>query len=356
MAGQNDSAKVDRSIAYFDQIDKDGPNQGAPFFDVVALWQDASDRKTDKSPKSSDPLEKQPDGNADKKTDVVTNQWTVSGETKPGVDRLSLTSEYRVSEADFKKANPDIDPKLIDTTGNFKVKHPTTGAVDDGWKVKSRGKDGSITMTRDYNFDVQARKDHDGVLEAMPGVPESFTKHVQKKIDEMPPNVIANLQKHGYKIIAAPTIPDAMPELDKLTPRGWPGDMTFLDSDGTHDDVSKRIIAPMRFRNGQDIEPAMRENVVTHQVGHALDFANGFLSAKPEFIDAYKKDMAAILNKDTSIVKYLSQPDGVGRQETFAAIFGLVTTGPENESDRKFLTRSFPNVIKVVENQIKELK
>lgn len=346
MSGPTDSAIIDQSYKYFDRSGFDHSNTSVHFVDVIALFQNAPDRTTEK-PK--------PEVEVAKKEDVA-NRWIVAGEAKPGVDRLSIRSEYRVSEADFRNANPDVEPDKLDTKGSFKLKHPTTGAVDEGWKFKSREKDGSITMERDYNFDVQAKKDHSGVLEAMPGIPDSFIKHVQKKIDEMPPNVVANLKKNGYKIMAAATIPDAMPELEKLTPRGWPEDTKFINSDGTHDDVSKRIIAPMRFISESELEPVMRENVVTHQVGHALDFANGFLSARPEFIDAYNKDMAAILKKDSSIVKYLSQPNGIGRQETFASIFGLLTTGPENESDRKFLTQSFPNVMKVVERQIKDLK
>lgn len=346
MSGPTDSTTIDQSKKQSDRPAMDFSNPVAHFVDVIALWQNAPDRKTEK---------KKPEAEAEKKPNV-TNQWNASGEVKPGVDRLAIKSEYRVSEADFTKANPDVKVDKLDTTGSFNLKHPTTGAVDGGWKFKSREKDGSITLTRDYDLDVQAKKDHGGVLEAMPGIPESFVKHVQRKIDEMPPNVVSALKKHGYKIVAAATIPDAMPELEKLTPRGWPEDMKFINSDGTHDDVSKRIIAPMRFLNNGEIEPVMRENVVTHQVGHALDFANGFLSATPEFIEAHKRDMAAILNKDSDMVKYLSQPNGVGRQETFAAVFGLLTTGPENERDRKFLMQSFPNVRKVVEQQIKDLK
>lgn len=374
MAEPKDSATIDQSNKQtYDRSSFGQSNCGAPFFDVIALFQDASDRKVQKpkadqaeAPKKSDPAEvpkmsDQAEGptktaEADGPKKIESNKWTASGQSQPGIDRLTITSEYRVSQTEFQKANPDAKIDTLDTTGSFKVMHPTTAAIDDGWKFKSREKDGSINLTRDYNFDVQAKKVHDGVLEAMPGVPESFTKHLEKTINDIPPNVLSNLKNCGYKIIAAATIPDAMPELEKLTPRGWPEHMKFINSDGTHDNVSKRIIAPMRFLNDGEMEPVMRDNVVTHQVGHAIDFGNRFLSARPEFVEAYDKDMRAISNKDSSIVKYLSQPDGVGRQETFAAVFGLVTTGPENESDRKFLTKSFPNVIKVVEKQIKELK
>ncbi len=392
------SGNVDQStIKFSDRIYSTQTEEHSPVFDVISLWRDAPARShgnsnfqiadqpnnPDNKPKSDQPVADKSSGSvgeegksktevADERKPMVSdqsklltdkpksgdsaNKWTSAGEVKTGVNRLSLKSEYRVSAEQFKQANPDSNLEKLDTTGSFKVKHPTTGAVDDGWTVKERGQDGSLTLTRNYSFDVQARKDHSGVLEAMPGVPESFTKQVQRKIEEMPPNVVASLQRNGYKIIAAATIPDAMPELEKLTPRGWPADSKFINSDGTHDDVSKRIIAPMRFMREGEMEPVMRDNVVTHQVGHALDFAHDFLSSKPEFLDAYKKDMAAIRDKESPVVKYLSQPNGIGRQETFAAIFGLVTTGPENESDTRFLRQSFPNVIKVVEKQIKDLK
>ena len=290
-------------------------------------------------------------------TEGSKNQWKFDRTTREGIDRLTLRSAYEVKEADFLAANPALGGKVPEPGGEkqFKLRHPTTGQIDDCWKLVANEK-GVLRLERDYEVEVQSKDKHDGLLESMPGVPASFEKQLQKKLDEIPENVKESLARHGYKIIAARTIPDAIPELETLTPRGWPDDMTFYNSDGTHDDVSKRIIAPLMFDNNGDRQLVYREDVLTHQIGHALDFAHGFLSAKPEFVDAYDKDMARLKGSRDRRVQYLSQADGVGRQETFAALFGLVLTGPENESDRDFLKQSFPSVLEVVKNQIKELK
>lgn len=342
-------------------------------FNAGQIWKDMGDSKSPRQEKDYDseisfddnnllaqiskPIETdQKDKAEDKEKNA--NQWEFDSSPKDGVDRLKLRSEYKVSREDFFKANPKLENKIPqgDENKNLKLRHPTTGQVDDHWSMKSENKDGSITLTREYEIDVQAKEDHQDLIEALPGVPSSFTEQLNRKLMEMPDNVRNSLKRHGYKIVAAPTIPDAIPGLENLTPRGWPAHKNFYNSDGTHDDVSKRIISPMRYLRGENMAPVMRENVLTHQVGHALDFAHGFLSSTPEFIEAYNKDFQRLQGSTDPRARYLSQAKGVGRQETFAAIFGQVLTGPENERDREFLTTNFPEVTKVVKNQIKKLR
>ncbi len=293
------------------------------------------------------------------------NQWEFAGSARRGVDRMRMQSSYTVPNRDFFAANPTLERRMPEPGGTerYSLRHPTTGQVDTGWTLSSVDR-GNVTLTRSYEIEVQSRENHDGLIEALPGVPERFQRQLQDKLNELPENVRNSLARHGYRIIAAPTIPDAIPELARLSPRGWDRDLSFLNSDGTHDDVSKRIIAPMRFRVNGEMVDVDRENVLTHQVGHALDFAHNFLSSRDEFIRAYTRDMEGIRNREKREnareadyrVEYLSQASGVGRQETFASIFGLLTTGPENESDRVFFERNFPSVIEVVRQQIKDLK
>jgi hypothetical protein len=344
----------------------------ASIFDVISLfekWAPSSPRGT--TPAAYDlfaqsgegakaPIDKPLDAASKAPAAEQPNRWYANGEKREGVNSLRLTSEYRVSNADFARANPDFARQKLDdldTTRSYKLWHPTTGQIDDGWKVKGENPDGTMTFSREYTQDVRARKDHSrGVLEAMPDIPYAFIKHVQSKLDQLPANVLQSLERKGYKILAAETIPAAIPELAQLTPRGWSRSTNFFNSDGTHDDVSKRIIAPMKVLQDGQFEDVSRDNVVVHQIGHALDFAHGFLSNSPEFIRAYDADMNNIQEKDNHIYKYFSQKDGPGRQETFASIFGVAFGMPENESDRKFLTEKFPNVMEVVRKQIKELK
>ena len=288
-------------------------------------------------------------------------QWELdktADTTKTSLDQITYRATVTVPFADLKQHNREL-PALgeLKPGGNYKVKHATTGEVDDNWRIRAIDtKKESVDLERKYSLRVQHKDDHSGLVETTNGVPDTIAQSLQKKLDQLPANVIANLKGAGYKILAAPTIIDALPGLKGLTPRGWPTDTTFDHSDGTHDNVAKLIIAPMRFkRPGGDFEPVLREEVVVHQIGHALDFANNMLSAEPQFKAAYAKDML-LANPRNPIIAYLSQQDGVGRQETFATLFGLVLTGPENEADRAFLETTFPNTISVVKDQIKALK
>ncbi len=323
---------------------------------VSALFPPPAETGEKPKPTSDKPVEEQP---AEKKAEGP-NKWSVKGTKDGGITTFGLTAEYKVSADEFKRANPQVDPKTVEEGKDqtYKLRHPTTGEIDDVWKVKSNEKDGSLTLTRDYTMDVQTRKGkgHTGLVQGTKAVPDEFIERLEKKLKELPPHLGASLERHGYKIIAATDIPEAIPALADLTPRGWPKDLSFYDSDGTHDNVSKRIIAPMRIGREGSAEPVFRDNVVLHQVGHALDFAHG-LSSKPEFVAAYNKDMAAVWDKRHPIYKYFSQKEeNAGRQEVFASMFGVALGKPENESDMKYLQTNFPNSLEVVKKQMKEIK
>jgi hypothetical protein len=285
------------------------------------------------------------------------NRWQID-KSSPHSDLLNFQASCTIWESEFLKANPQakrID--RLDREKEYKLWHATTGEVDSGWQIASIDHEKKqLTLQKNYHQEVRHSKDHSGLVELMPGVPPSFGEKLEAKLAELPAKVRENLHRAGYKIIGASTIADALPGLKNLTPRGWPADTTFDNSDGTHDNVSRRIIAPMRYQPNSVWEPVTRDEVIVHQIGHALDFANGSLSASQDFIAAYNKDMARVANRNDPVIKYLSQRDGVGRQETFATLFGLVLTGPENESQRNFLKRTFPNTIAVVTKQIRDLK
>lgn len=287
-------------------------------------------------------------------------QWTAEKSDKKDQTTIKYNAVENVSMKDFQDANPGVKLDLgkLNEKDRFNVKHATTLEKDGGWKIESLNADGSLRMTKEYAMNVEKRKDHGGLVESTPGTSEEHTKKIEDKLNELPQNVRDNLAKAGYKVIATGYIPDAMPSLAKLTPRGWPADMTFFNSDGTHDNVSKRIIAPSRVMEGKDASPVTRDEVVVHQVGHALDFANGMLSASKEFREAYDKEIKAALKRypEDETFKYLSQPNGVGAQETFATLFGQALTGPENASQKELFDRVFPKTLDAVRAQIKALR
>lgn len=312
----------------------------------------------------------------------LSNHWHLQKHLDGGLDQISTQAEVNVPANDFLVQNPALAKKLggdaakitdkdIDGAAakdGFNVRHATTGEVDAGWKFESINKDGSIRLAKDYTMDVKAADKHDSKLvETLPGVPPEHTRALEKKLAEVPPGVLQALTNQGYKIIACPTNTDAIPELKGKTPRGWPEDTTFDNSDGTHDNVRRVILAPYRVKQGNDFVPVDREDVVVHQIGHALDHALGKLSNSPEFQKAFKADMQKLAEKgfmtdrEKMIYDYFNQKDGPdknerpGSEEAFASLFGMVLTGPENPEDRVPFEKNFPETIKVVRDQIAKL-
>ncbi len=274
-----------------------------------------------------------------------------------------------LSAEEFKNQNPGFDGRANSSSGaSFNVRHASTGEIDSGWKVDAQGSDGILRLSKQYSIDVSAKTSHDGLLESTPDVPKEHIKGLEAKLSELPPNIRKALSDKGYKILAASTNTDAIPELKGLIPRGWPADTTFDNSDGTHDNLRRLILAPVRFKSGADFVPVDRDNVVVHQIGHALDHAFGKLSNAPEFQKAFKAEMEKLAQKgpfmnerEKAIYNYFNQKDGPGKderpgsEEAFASLFGLVLTGPENEEDRQPFENNFAETIKIVRQQIKAL-
>ncbi len=293
------------------------------------------------------------------------NRWILS---KAGehTDTLSMAAVVNISASEFFRDNPDIraqcggDPTKASKAAQYKLWHASTGEVDSGWRIREfNGEKDRLVLTKTYNCQVEHRANHDGLVEVVPGTAPALRERIEKKLAELPPNVISALQAAGYKIIVANWIEDALPSLKGLTPRGWERNQTFRNSDGTEDNVTRRIVIPaMWVVDGRPAE-ARRLDEVVHQIGHALDFArgagDGFLSADKAFVTAYEREIAR-LDKNDDVVRYFSQPGGAGRQEVFATLFGLALTGPEIPSMRKWLSDAFPETLSVVRSQIRELK
>ena len=303
----------------------------------------------------------------------LNNQWHFDRAVKPGLDRITTRAAVPVAEADFNALNPGVNPaagNLPDLRGDkgFKVRHATTGEVDGGWKLDSVNKDGSLSLTKDYSLQVESKARHNGLIETLPGVPPGHTKALENKLAQLPAKVLQALKDRGYKIIATPSNTDALPELKGKTPRGWTEDSTFDNSDGTHDNVRRLILAPYKYMEGNEWRPVGRPEVLVHQIAHALDHSYGKLSNDPEFQQAFRQDMQKLAARGSSlsehekmIYDYFNQKENLARgerpgsEEAFASLFGMILTGPENPEDRPFFQANFANTVRVVRRQIGKL-
>jgi hypothetical protein len=303
----------------------------------------------------------------------LSNHWHSAGTVRKGFDRIKTSAAVNVPAEAFLALNPGEGRTIADLPGlvgkdGFKVRHATTGEVDGGWQLDSVSKDGSISLSRDYAMEVRNRSSHDRLIETLAGVPPEHVSALEQKLAQLPPHVLKALEDKGYKIIATPTNTDAIPDLKGKTPRGWPQGSTFDDSDGTHDNVRRVILAPYSYRQGNEFVPVERPDVVVHQIGHALDHAYGKLSNADEFQQAFRSDMKRLAEKgdnmsdrERAIYDYFNQKDGPARgerpgsEEAFASLAGLLLSGPENPGDRPVFEKNFAATAEVVRHQIDNL-
>jgi hypothetical protein len=288
------------------------------------------------------------------------NVWQVekNGSDK---DKLKLKAVQNVSPEQFKADNPDADLNNLDKDKTYNLK-TYQSKLDSGWKVEGKNEDGTLKLTKEMALNVNHKADHSGLIETTGNVSAEHVKAVTDKVNQIPENVRQALERAGYKVLIGPSVVEALPELKGQTYRGWTANFDY--SDGTQDGEKRLIVAPEKVKNEEGKwEAISRPEVVTHQFGHALDAAgkqlNGkYFSQSKEFQEAYQKDVARLSKQDaeSDIGKYLTQPNGGGARETFASIFGLTTTGPENPGDKAPLERMFPNTIAYMEKLKKELK
>lgn len=346
-------------LGSFNLTDKDNGKKNKDNSEAAKESPDNSNKSDQKPGKPTDSTgERLEAGEKDSKQPAKDNVWQVeSSNPKTGVDTLKMKSVQNVSVDQFRADNEGVDPSNLDKDKTYNYK-TYQSKLDPGWKVEGVNKDGTLRMTKEMRLEVTHKADHSGLIETKKDVPAEFVKEIEDKVKQIPESVRQTLERAGYKVLVAPSVVEALPELKGQTYRGWKANFEY--SDGTQDAEKHLIVAPERVKSEGNWQKVDRPEVVTHQFGHALDGAgkqlNGqYFSQSKDFLEAYEKDFARMSDKDkkTEIGKYLSQPNGGGQRETFASIFGLVTTGPENPGDKETLERMFPNTIKYMKELIK---
>ena len=275
------------------------------------------------------------------------NQWQLSDDGS----EMRLEAQQVVAPEEFQRTNPDVEIETLQTnTPGFKLQHPATGEIDNGWIFDGRTPEGKVRLRHSYDVKLPARgAGTNELVQRLDGVGQETVDGIENKLQQMPQYVLDELTRHGFKILICPTIADAVPALKDLIPRGWKifGDnLTFDHSDGTQDPVRRLIIMPENCIYDKEMERTDRPNVVTHEVAHILNALHHFTTSE-QFLTAYKQGIARLDPQDKR-TKYLKQPGGAGEDEAFASLCGMLLTGPENEEDRALLESNFPEAILAV--------
>ena len=184
-------------------------------------------------------------------------------------------------------------------------------------------------------------------------VSPAFTWKVWAACQTLPPTLIPELQRRGWRMELVPSLAETLPALADAAPRGWPNGWTWKNVDAVHLPADKRILfAEWRVaRDGRWVRCDRVAGVVRHELAHAWDAAcgsDGSFSGSLRFRLAYEREVARLSASTLRRLGYFVQSTDAGRQEAFAELAALVWGGGSSPHLAKLLRQSFPHTMAVV--------
>lgn len=150
------------------------------------------------------------------------------------------------------------------------------------------------------------------------------------------------LREKGCRILIAPTILAARPELRGVKPRGYLHGGGYDNCPGMFEPSTKTLYIPERasWRNSPPQLNKWAQKVSLHELGHAFDFCLSNESDKATFKTAVKKDHQRLTNTLRNKYWYYTQP-GAGESELFAELFSVIH-GPDVRLNDPNMLKVFP--------------
>lgn len=208
------------------------------------------------------------------------------------------------------------------------------------------------------------------LMERTSNCADAHADNVQAALDEIPQELRARVMRLDYTFVAANSVVDLKPNAANESPRGYPVNSTFLNVAGYHSpDTKTACVAQYTSSQGWATDHTYRVKGITfHEFAHALD--NSFalsdgkaFSETDAFIRAYNKDVAAIPESMRAKMGYFIQSDAgsrkgssAGRQEAFADVLANILGSSAVPADNHLLDTYFPNLKRLIELKIPEVK
>jgi len=192
----------------------------------------------------------------------------------------------------------------------------------------------------------------------------AFTKTVQGSIETFPACLQCWLSDKEVELISGAFLTQIRPDLKGLTPRGYPQGSTWDMSEGLHDRGKVYLPEFKRFEGGsgpariERIEMVRVSQVLHHEIGHAIDYHQGF-SQSTAFVTSFEREKAALLanrpesNHLESLAYFLSPSIG-GRKEAFAELFSAMYN-PDPSPESRLMVQHFPETYALVREMVSKL-
>lgn len=199
------------------------------------------------------------------------------------------------------------------------------------------------------------------------GVSDTSVSQVMLGLSQIPRFYRTQLEKNGYKVLVAPTVLDAMPQLAGQTPRGYGDGADWHSTNGLFDSSRKLIVIGERSHMTGDASKDVLgplDETVQHEFGHAYDDllgarysakhpddASTHFSHTKKFSEQYDKDAAAVPPDLRPKFAYYLQAGNAGKEELFAQMWVLFFGHqPEPGSPRQSFNVVFPAVLALLED------
>lgn len=193
-------------------------------------------------------------------------------------------------------------------------------------------------------------------LSDRPNVSEATIYSIKESLRQYPTPLLGVLWSRGCKIFVTPTMIDKEPGLVNRQPAGYEEGDTYRNCPGMFN--GNIVLCEKVFvGDGPDLKTAPDiVGTLRHELGHAVDWYLGRLTAKDDYKHQYLLDLGTMDEDVKSKLAYFCQKDFRGPAETFAEIMCFKYGGrPSGSTKTTLVGSSFKLTRAYVDKVIDEL-
>jgi tetratricopeptide (TPR) repeat protein len=177
-------------------------------------------------------------------------------------------------------------------------------------------------------------------LAGRPDISEMTISSVKESLKQYPSRLLGVLYAKGCKVYVTPTLIDKEPQLVNRQPAGYEEGETYRNCPGMFNG-SIVLCEKVFVGDGPDLRRAPDIiGTLRHELGHAVDWYLGNLTAKDDYKHQYLLDLGTIDDETKAKLAYFCQKDFRGPKETFAELMCFKYGGRPSGSGRTDLVGS----------------